>query len=79
MISQPNKSSSDFMQDLKLFINGTKKKSKSNSLELTKTALGLLKNLPATRDAVLDFFCANFDTAAQNYILRLEVISSASI
>lgn len=74
MIPQHSRNSTqDFMQELKSFINGTKKKSRSNPLELTKIALGLLKNLPAARDAVLDFFCINFDTAAQNYIVRIEV------
>lgn len=74
MLTQSTKGVQDYMQDLKLFINGVKKKStKSNPLELTKVALSLLKNLPSTRDAVLDFFCINFDTAAQNYIIRIEV------
>lgn len=75
MLTQSNKNVQDFMQDMRSFINGAKKKSKSNPLELTKVALSLLKNLPATRDAVLDFFCINFDTAAQNYIVRIEVRS----
>lgn len=73
MISQPTRNTQDIMQELKLFIGGARKKIKCNPLELTKTALSLLRNLPATRDAVLEYFCTNFDTAAQNYIVRLEV------
>lgn len=61
------------MEDFRLFITGTTVNAgRCNPLELTRAALTLLKALPATRDAVFQYFCGVFDNAAQNYILRLE-------
>lgn len=63
----------DLMDDFRLFIAGTTVNAgRCNPLELTRASLTLLKALPATRDAVFHYFCGVFDTAAQNYILRLE-------
>lgn len=63
----------NLMEDFRLFIAGTTvNANRCNPLELTRAALALLKALPATRDAVFQYFCGVFDNAAQNYILRLE-------
>lgn len=61
------------MEELSAFISGTTKRTSCSPLELTKTSLTLLKSLPATRDAVFEYFCTVFDNASQNYITRLEV------
>lgn len=66
-------SQQDLMAELSLFVEGATKTVQCNPIDLTKTALSLLKNLPAARDAVLEYFCFVFDTAAENYIVRLEV------
>lgn len=63
----------DLSNELKSFISGTRKFSRHNSLELTKTALVLLKKLPACRGAVFEYFCKVFDAAASNYIESIEV------
>ncbi|ENN75427.1 hypothetical protein YQE_07978, partial [Dendroctonus ponderosae] len=62
----------DLLNELKAFISGTRKFSRQNSLELTKTALVLLKKLPACRGAVFEYFCKVFDAAASNYIESIE-------
>lgn len=68
-----NQPQHDLMEDFRLFIAGTTVNAgRCNPLELTRAALTLLKALPATRDAVFQYFCGVFDNAAQNYILRLE-------
>lgn len=66
-------SQQDVTEELRCFIAGNTRSTKSNPLELTKTAVSLLKTLPATRDAVFEYFCTVFDNATQNYITRLEV------
>lgn len=71
----------DLMEDFRLFVAGnTVSVGRCNPLELARSALTLLKALPATRDAVFQYFCGVFDNAAQNYILRLEAeIATGSI
>lgn len=64
---------SNILNELNAFIAGTTRSSKFNELELTKTALNLLKTLPASRDAVLEFFCSVFDTAVKKYVACIEV------
>lgn len=67
-------SQQDITDELHSFIAGTTTRSiKSNPLDLTKTAVSLLKTLPATREAVFEYFCTVFDSATQNYITRIEV------
>lgn len=79
LLKMPSQSSTirhthhNLMEDFRLFITGTTVNAgRCNPLELTRAALTLLKALPATRDAVFQYFCGVFDNAAQNYILRLE-------
>ncbi|VEN53047.1 unnamed protein product [Callosobruchus maculatus] len=63
----------DLMSELRFFLKGATRKDKCSPLDLTKSALTLLKNLPATRVAVFEFFRNVFDTAALNYIEALEI------
>lgn len=63
----------DLMEEISSFIAGTTKHSRCNILDLNRTALCLLKSLPATREAIFEYFCTVFDNASQNYITRLEV------
>ncbi|XP_022918107.2 integrator complex subunit 5 [Onthophagus taurus] len=62
----------DLMNDFRNFIRGATKTGKCNPLDLTKIALSLLRNLPASRDAVLMHFSSVFDRAAENYIVATE-------
>lgn len=64
----------DLLNELKVFITGTSKGDRQKTAaELTKTALLLLRKLPACRGAIFQFFCKVFDTAASNYIQNIEV------
>lgn len=71
VVKNPNQT--DSMEDFRTFINGVLQKGKSNPLELTKTSISLLKSLPAAREAIFEYFCTVFDSAAKNYIIRIEV------
>ncbi|KAK4875105.1 hypothetical protein RN001_011527 [Aquatica leii] len=62
----------DVLLELKSFIGGATQTTKYNHFDLTKAALSLLKTLPAARDAVLEYFCVVFNTATQNFIVRIE-------
>lgn len=64
----------NILNELKAFIGGATRTTKNHQFELAKSALSLLKSLPAARDAVLEYFCTVFDTATQNFIVRIEVI-----
>lgn len=69
-------SQTDVLLELKTFIAGATQATKCIQLELTKSALRLLKTLPAAREAVLEYFCTVFRNAASNYIARIEVTRS---
>jgi hypothetical protein len=60
----------DIQQELLKFIGGASKY-RSNPLELTKTALYLLKSLPSARDAVLEFFNKMFDWSLERHIAQV--------
>lgn len=62
----------NILNELKAFIGGATRTTKNHQFELAKSALSLLKSLPAARDAVLEYFCTVFDTATQNFIVRIE-------
>lgn len=66
-------SQQDITEELRCFIAGTTRSAKCNPLDLTKTAISLLKTLPATREAIFEYFCTVFDNTTQNYITRIEV------
>ncbi|XP_023025427.1 integrator complex subunit 5 omd [Leptinotarsa decemlineata] len=62
----------DLMNELKFFVKGATRKEKCSALDLTKSALTLLKHVPASRVAVFEYFCKVFDGAALNYIQGIE-------
>lgn len=72
VVNNKNLQQPDILSELNSFIIGVSQSSKSNPVNLSKNALFLLKNLPAARDAVLEYFCNVFDAAASNYIKRYE-------
>ncbi|XP_060801009.1 integrator complex subunit 5 [Amyelois transitella] len=49
--------------ELNSFIYGVSKRNLQNALELTKVGISLLKNFPAARDAVLEYFAMVFHDA----------------
>ncbi|KAJ9588448.1 hypothetical protein L9F63_018181 [Diploptera punctata] len=65
-------STQDLMSDLRAFVAGATRPVKSNPLELARTALSILKTLPAARDAVLEYFCTLFDSAVCKYVTQIE-------
>lgn len=65
----------DLLKELRFFLKGASKKEKCNAVDLTKSALILLKCLPASRVAVFEYFSRLFDNTALNYINAIEVIT----
>lgn len=64
----------DILNEVRKFISGVIRPSHStNTQEVTRTALSLLKNVPATRDAVLEYFCNVFFVAVTKYVRQIEV------
>lgn len=65
----------NLMNELRFFLKGAtpSKKEKSNPLDVTKSALVLLKGLPACRVGIFDYFRYIFDNAASHYIEGIEV------
>lgn len=63
----------DLLNELNTFIKGALKLDKCNTLDLSKTALRLLKNLPAARNGLFEYFSNVFTNAATNYIQAIEV------
>ncbi|XP_046389337.1 integrator complex subunit 5 [Ischnura elegans] len=62
----------DSLSELRTFVAGATRTVKTNPLELARTALSLLKTLPSTIDAVLEYFCALFDVAVAKYVSQIE-------
>lgn len=62
----------DLMNDLRTFVAGATRPVKTNPLELARTALSILKTLPAARDAVLEYFCTLFNSAVSKYVTQIE-------
>lgn len=64
----------DILADVRRFISGAARPSHStNTLELTRTGLSLLKNVPAARDAVLEYLCNVFSVAVNKHVRQIEV------
>lgn len=63
----------DLVNEMRFFIRGVTNIEKSNLIDLTKCALLLLKSLPATRNAIFEYFSKVFTNAAFNYIEAIEV------
>lgn len=55
--------SSALSADLNNFISGVSRRNFQNAPELTKIGISLLKNFPAARDAVLEYFAMVFHDA----------------
>ncbi|XP_049959293.1 integrator complex subunit 5 isoform X1 [Schistocerca serialis cubense] len=60
--------SHDLLSELRAFLAGATRSVKTNPLELARRALSLLKTLPATRDAVLEYFCTLFEGSVSKYM-----------
>lgn len=64
----------DILAEVRKFISGAARSSHStNTQDVTRTGLFLLKNVPATRDAVLEYFCNVFFVAVTKYVRQIEV------
>lgn len=64
----------DILVEVRKFISGAVRPTHSTStLDVTRTALTLLRNVPAARDAVLEYFCNVFFIAVTKYVRQLEV------
>ncbi|KAJ8870928.1 hypothetical protein PR048_027230 [Dryococelus australis] len=66
----------DLLGELRTFVAGATRTVKTNPVEFARTALSLLKTLPAARDAVLEYFCSVFDIAVDKYITEVKVRST---
>lgn len=78
MLSQPMEvsecsESQDILSELRTFIAGAARLSEVNPITLVKTAVSLLKTLPATREAVLEYFGSIFHHYVSCYLSLLEV------
>ncbi|KAL6431054.1 hypothetical protein ACFW04_007061 [Cataglyphis niger] len=64
----------DILAEVRKFISGavSRPSHSANTQDVTRTALFLLKNVPATRDAVLEYFCNVFFTAVSKYVRQIE-------
>lgn len=62
----------DLINELRFFIKGASEKERCNPVDLTKSAVTLLRCLPASRVAVFEYFSKVFDKAARNYIDAIE-------
>lgn len=63
----------DIMVEVKKFLSSISKTSQNlNTIELTRTALKLLNNVPATREAVLEHFCSVFFAVVSKHVRQLE-------
>lgn len=58
--------------DLNNFIYGVSRRNSQNAPELTKIGISLLKNFPAARDAVLEYFAMVFHDAVNVSINQSE-------
>lgn len=65
----------DLMGELRAFIVGATRNARKGHLDigLARVALSLLKTLPASREAVLEYFCSLFDEVVERYIENVEV------
>lgn len=65
----------DILAEVRKFISGAVSRSShgANTQDVTRTALFLLKNVPAARDAVLEYFCSVFFAAVSKYVRQIEV------
>nr|XP_014282569.1 integrator complex subunit 5 isoform X2 [Halyomorpha halys] len=62
----------DLRAELRLFIAGVGKPSTGSPLELIRKGFSLLKSLPASKDAVLEYFGSFYEKSVANYLKHLE-------
>lgn len=62
------------LSELRTFIAGASRPSDANHSNLVKTAVSLLKSLPAAREAVLEYFGIIFHNYISKYLTLLEVM-----
>lgn len=62
----------DPLSELRSFIYGATRGGLINVLELTKTAISLLRSFPAAREAVLEYFAMVFHDAVAKFISQTE-------
>ncbi|XP_046419986.1 integrator complex subunit 5 isoform X1 [Neodiprion fabricii] len=63
----------DLLAEVRKFISGAVRNTHgTNTLELARTALSLLRNLPAARDAVLEYFCTVFSVCVSKHVRQIE-------
>lgn len=70
MVKQP------ILSELETFISGVANfytLPPSALVKLSQCSLSLLENLPASRDAVFEYFALIFDTSVSNYVQSFEV------
>lgn len=68
----PQGKTTSLSADLNSFISGVSKRNAQNAPELTKIGISLLKNFPAARDAVLEYFAMVFHDAVNVSINQTE-------
>ncbi|XP_041976099.1 integrator complex subunit 5 [Aricia agestis] len=69
----PQTKSTALSADLNNFIYGVSRRNYQNAPELTKIGLSLLKNFPAARDAVLEYFAMIFHEAVNISINQIDI------
>ncbi len=69
----PCSDSQDILSELRTFIAGAARLTDINHISLVKTAVSLLKTLPAAREAVLEYFGSVFQNFVSRYLSLLEV------
>ncbi|KAK1117511.1 hypothetical protein K0M31_016544 [Melipona bicolor] len=70
----------DILAEVRKFISGAVRPTHSTStLDVTRTALSLLRHVPAARDAVLEYFCNVFFIAVTKYVRQLETNQNLAI
>ncbi|KYM81411.1 Integrator complex subunit 5 [Atta colombica] len=70
----------DILTEVRKFISGAIRPAhNTNTQDVTRTALSLLKNVPAAREAVLEYFCNVFFVAVTKYVRQIESNQNISI
>ncbi|XP_072762301.1 integrator complex subunit 5 [Anoplolepis gracilipes] len=71
----------DILAEVRKFISGavSRPSHSANTQDVTRTALFLLKNVPAARDAVLEYFCNVFFAAVSKYVRQIETNQNVPI
>lgn len=65
--------SQEILREIRNFVGGATFGSKFSRTELAKSAIFLLKTLPAAREAILEYLCTIFDEAVSLYTHNLEL------